>query len=213
MRVTKRREREMYTVITWRISKQLQHKHKKECSQTRRWEQSTPCVLRHDYWTIISTEISTNYGAAMNEKKRRTHPESRERELAKMRNRMKAKLSDNTQYRQEHRAQMRQYRKSKLQKDEKYRDVHRQKMKIMYNKNPSYHYANKTRAKTRYQHLKCGQCHKVLTDKQKYWLRRSRLLAVSRRRTELYSMHKKWNRSQACHCSVFTSCVIKQNMT
>ena len=40
--------------------------------------------------------------AAMNEKKRRTHPESRERELAKMRNRMKAKLSDNTQYRQEH---------------------------------------------------------------------------------------------------------------
>jgi len=40
--------------------------------------------------------------AAMNEKKRRTHPELREQELAKIRNRMKAKLSDNTQYRQEH---------------------------------------------------------------------------------------------------------------
>ena len=173
--------------------------------------------------------------AAMHEKKRRTHPELREQELAKMRNRMKAKLSENTQYRQEHRAQMRQqrrlklqndgkyrqehralmrqYRKSKLQNDEKYkdehrlkmrqrrksrlendqkyRDVHRQKMKIMYNKNPSYHYANKTRAKTRYQHLKCGQCHKVLTDKQKYWLRRSRLLAVARRRTQLHSMQKR----------------------
>jgi len=38
--------------------------------------------------------------AAMNEKKRRTHPELREQE--KIRNRMKAKLSDNTQYRQEH---------------------------------------------------------------------------------------------------------------
>jgi len=40
--------------------------------------------------------------AAMNEKKRRTHPELREQELAKIRNRMKAKLSDNTQYRQKH---------------------------------------------------------------------------------------------------------------
>ena len=36
----------------------------------------------------------------MNVKKRRTHPELREQE--KIRNRMKAKLSDNTQYRQEH---------------------------------------------------------------------------------------------------------------
>jgi len=86
---------------------------------------------------------------------------------------------------------MRQRRKSRLENDQKYRDVHRQKMQIMYNKNPSYHYANKTRAKTRYQHLKCGQCHKVLADKQKYWLRRSRLLAVARRRTELHSMQKR----------------------
>jgi len=67
--------------------------------------------------------------AAMNEKKRRTHPELRKQELAKMRNRMKAELSDNTQYRQERRAQMRQQRRLKLQNDEKYKDKHMLKMR------------------------------------------------------------------------------------
>jgi len=66
--------------------------------------------------------------AAMHVKKRRTHPELREQELAKMRNRMKAKLSDNTQYRQEHRALMRQQR-LKLQNDGKYRQEHRAQMR------------------------------------------------------------------------------------
>ena len=64
-------------------------------------------------------------------------------------------------------------------------------MKMMYKKNPLYHYANKMRTKKRYQHLKCGQYDKKTYGEQKYWIRLSRLLAVSRRRAELLKMQQK----------------------
>jgi len=133
--------------------------------------------------------------ATMKKEKKRTTLESRDSELSKIRTRIKTKLNKDRQYREEHRAKMRQHRKLKLQNNITYRDEHRQKMKLMYNKNLSYHNANKMRAKKRRQHLKRDQCHekchKKLTDRQKYWLRRSRLLAISRHRTELLTMKKK----------------------
>jgi len=86
---------------------------------------------------------------------------------------------------------MRQHRRTKLQNDTTCRGEHLQKMKMMYKENPLYHDANRVRTKEKYQHLKCRQCDKKLTDRQKYWIRRSRLLAVSKRRAELQKMQQK----------------------
>jgi len=64
-------------------------------------------------------------------------------------------------------------------------------MKAAYHTNPSYRAANNMKAKQRYQKLHSSDSHRRLTDRQKYLLRRSRLLAVSRRRTQVLQMQKK----------------------
>ena len=52
--------------------------------------------------------------ATIKKERKRIRPESRERELAKMRIRMKKKLNEDRQFREEHRAKMRRHRHMKL---------------------------------------------------------------------------------------------------
>jgi len=112
-----KRKRDLHRYYMENKQAELQHKHKRECSQTRCWEKKNTVRVKARLRNDNEYRNINKLRAAMNEKKRRTHPELREQDLAKMSNRMKAKLLDNIQYRQEHTAQTRQYRKSKLQND------------------------------------------------------------------------------------------------
>ena len=135
--------------------------------------------------------------AANSERSKRTNPETRRQHLANLRDRMKVKLSSDKKYREAHRARLRANAKVRLQND-KYREAHHSKVKKMYHANPAYQDGNKMRAKQHYKRLHGKKPvttrqypDKHLTERQKYWLRRSRLLAVARRRSQLLQMRKK----------------------
>jgi len=133
---------------------------------------------------------------SLNDKLRLQNQQCREQHRARVRLSDKRKLQ-NEQYMEQHRATVRLSDKRRLQND-KYRQQHRAKMQDRYASNPSYREANKLRARQRYgqQRERKRAVHspvlqKHLTDRQKYWLRRSRLLAVSMRRVQLLQMRKK----------------------